>query len=136
MTEEGDAGTAPCSVVTTGQWIGPADRPLMSWLTAPVGATGSVGVVLVPPLGYEYWTSHRTLRTLAERLAQNGCLALRFDLDGTGDSAGDQWDPSRLEHWTAGVGHAADALRGSASTRWWSSDCGSAPHSRCCTARR
>jgi dienelactone hydrolase len=83
----------------------------MSWLTAPVGATGSVGVVLVPPIGYEYWTSHRTLRTLAERLAENGCLALRFDLDGTGDSAGDQWDASRLEHWTAGVGHAADDLR-------------------------
>ena len=41
---------------------------------------------VLPPVGYEYWSSHRSLRTLAERLAQNGCLALRFDFDGTGDS--------------------------------------------------
>ena len=70
-----------------------------------------MGVVIVPPVGYEYWTAHRTLRTLAERLAAEGCLALRFDFDGTGDSAGDQWDPDRVEAWLSGLDHAADALR-------------------------
>ena len=79
----------------------------MAWLTRPVDGIGDVGVVIVPPLGYEYWSSHRTLRTLAERLAQNGCLALRFDFDGTGDSAGDQWDPARLEAWQSNIGQAA-----------------------------
>ncbi len=83
----------------------------MSWLTAPVGSSSSVGVVIVPPIGYEYWSSHRTLRTLAERLAGRGCCALRFDFDGTGDSAGDQWDPARVRAWLNGVDHAADALR-------------------------
>ena len=78
---------------------------------------GDVGVVIVPPIGYEYWSSHRTLRTLAERLARNGCLALRFDFDGRGDSAGDQWDPARLEAWQSNIGQAADALRGWGVTR-------------------
>ena len=83
----------------------------MSWLTAPVGSSSSVGVVIVPPIGYEYWSSHRTLRTLAERLAGHGCCALRFDFDGTGDSAGDQWDPTRVRAWQNGVDDADDALR-------------------------
>lgn len=89
----------------------------MAWLSAPVGGAGATGAVIVPPVGYDSWTSHRTLRTLAERLAENGCFALRFDFDGTGDSAGDQWDPARLETWTAGVAHAADALRERGVTR-------------------
>ncbi len=112
MTQNDDVTTMLRPVVTSGQWIGPSDRPLMSWLSTPADGTGAVGVVIVPPVGYEYWTSHRTLRTLAERLAQNGCLVVRFDFDGTGDSAGNQWDPGRVQAWAAGVGHAADALRG------------------------
>jgi dienelactone hydrolase len=104
-------------IVTSGQWIGPPERPLMAWLTQPADGIGELGVVIVPPVGYEYWSSHRTLRTLAERLAQNGCLALRFDFDGTGDSAGDQWDPARLEAWQRNIGQAADALRGWGVTR-------------------
>jgi dienelactone hydrolase len=98
-------------IETSGRWIGPAERPLLSWVTVPVGCLGAVGVVVVPTVGYEYWTSHRTMRTLAERLGAQGCIALRFDLDGTGDSGGDQWDPARVAAWRSGVGHAATALR-------------------------
>ncbi len=111
MTESSEATTVLHPVETSGQWVGPLERPLMSWLTTPVGVSGSVGVVIVPPIGYEYWSSHRTLRTLAERLAERGCHVLRFDPDGTGDSAGDQWDPARVEAWRRSVDHAADALR-------------------------
>jgi alpha-beta hydrolase superfamily lysophospholipase len=99
-------------VATTGQWIGSPERPLMSWLTEPVEGGGELGVLIVPPVGYEYSSAHRTLRTLAEGFAQQGCRALRFDFDGTGDSAGDQWDPGRLETWRADVVQAAAALRG------------------------
>ena len=98
-------------LATTGQWIGPSERPLMSWLTAPVESASGVGVVIAPPVGYEYWSAHRTLRTLAERLAARGHCALRFDFDGTGDSAGDQWDPSRVQAWQMGIDLAAQALR-------------------------
>jgi alpha-beta hydrolase superfamily lysophospholipase len=111
MTDGSEASTVRFQVATSGRWIGPEERPLMSWLTEPVGGAGAVGVVLAPSVGYEYWSAHRTLRTLAERLAAQGCRVLRFDYDGTGDSAGDQWDPHRLEAWKLSLGNAADALR-------------------------
>jgi len=85
---------------------------MMGWLTQPGSGTGTVGVAIVPPLGYEYWTSHRALRTLAERLASQGCSVLRFDLDGTADSAGGPADPDRLAAWQASVGVATGFLRG------------------------
>lgn len=117
MTDSSTAVTALHPVRTSGRWIGPTVRPLMSWVTEPVGTSASVGVVIVPPFGYEYWSSHRTLRTLAERLAEQGCLVLRFDFDGTGDSAGDQWDAARLEAWRGDIGHAASALSEWGTTR-------------------
>jgi alpha-beta hydrolase superfamily lysophospholipase len=104
-----DARSQP--IETVGRWMGSEDRPLLSWLTTPEGGSGSVGVVIVPPFGYELWTSHWTLRTLAERLAAQGCSVVRFDFDGTGDSAGDQWDPDRLDRWRDDLGTAATSLR-------------------------
>jgi len=95
---------------TTGRWMGPHDRPLLGWLTTLAGTVGDIGVVIVPPVGYEYWTTHRTLRSLAERLARQGCTVLRVDHDGTGDSAGSQWDPDRVSCWRATIGHAAAEL--------------------------
>jgi alpha-beta hydrolase superfamily lysophospholipase len=99
------------TVVTVARWMGPSDRPLLSWVTTPLHGSGSVGVVVAPPIGYELWSSHRTLRTLAERLAAQGSTVLRFDYDGTGDSAGDQWDPARLDTWRRDLGTAAASLR-------------------------
>jgi alpha-beta hydrolase superfamily lysophospholipase len=111
MTDGSSVTTALHPVMTSGRWIGPVARPLMSWVSEPVGCSPAVGVVIVPPLGYEYWSSHRTLRTLAEHLAARGCRALRFDFDGTGDSSGDQWDPARVASWRSDIGRAAAALR-------------------------
>ena len=97
-------------------WFGPPDRPLAGWLTRPGSGPGDLGVVVVPPLGYEYWTAHRTLRTLAERLAAQGCQVLRFDLDGTGDSAGGPTDHDQLSAWRTSVRAAAAYLRGTGCT--------------------
>ena len=60
MTEGSEATTVLHAVETSGQWIGPPERPLMSWLTTPVEGPASVGVLVVPPVGYEYWNSHRS----------------------------------------------------------------------------
>ncbi len=112
MTDRSDTAGTRHPVATIGQWIGPPERPLMSWVTAPAEGWSDAGVVIAPPLGYEYWSAHRTLRSLAERLAGNGHRVLRFDYDGTGDSDGDQWDPSRVQAWQHGIDHATAALRG------------------------
>lgn len=98
-------------IETSAHWFGPADRPLLGWLTAPADGTSRAGVVLLPPIGYEYWSSHRALRMLAQRLAERGFSVLRIDYDGTGDSSGDRWDPGRAAAWRRSLSLAAAALR-------------------------
>ena len=100
------------SVRTDAFWIGPVEGKLMAWLTQPPAGPGDVGVVIVPPLGYESFTTHRTVRALAERLALIGCSVVRIDLDGTGDSWGEPWDPDRVLSWRASLHEAATFLTG------------------------
>ena len=54
---------------------------------------------------------HRSLRHVATAAAAAGIPALRFDYDGTGDSAGDDLDPARLTAWVASVHQAIDVLK-------------------------
>jgi pimeloyl-ACP methyl ester carboxylesterase len=97
-------------VSTFGTWFGAPGRPLAGWWTTPERPSRD-GVVIAAPLGYEYWSSHRSLRTLAESLARAGRNVLRFDWDGTGDSAGDVSDPGRLAAWRASLAEAVKAMR-------------------------
>lgn len=93
-----------------GSWIGPDERPIAAWWSEPAWPSRH-GVVIASPIGYEWWSTHRTLRTLAERLAARGHTVVRFDYDGTGDSAGERWDDARVEAWRASLGHAVAAMR-------------------------
>ncbi|MGB3770183.1 MAG: alpha/beta hydrolase family protein [Rhodococcus sp. (in: high G+C Gram-positive bacteria)] len=116
---------------TTGTWFGGVDDTSFGWLThstasaprpqaassAPRPQAGSsaprrCGVVIVPPIGYEYWTTHRSLRVLAERLAAEGFLVLRLDLRGTGDARGNMWDGAQsVASWRGDVANAVEELR-------------------------
>ena len=60
-------------------------------------------VVLCPPLGFDYICVYRTWRILADRLAGLGFDAIRFDYDGTGDSAGNSEEPGRPEAWLRSI---------------------------------
>jgi len=67
--------------------------------------------VLCNPFGYEAISAHRTVRHFAQALAASGTPALRFDYDGTGDSAGTDLEPDRLAAWVGSVHSAAETLR-------------------------
>jgi alpha-beta hydrolase superfamily lysophospholipase len=67
--------------------------------------------VLCPPLGHEQVHSHRTWRQLADAVAFAGFAALRFDLHGTGDSAGTAEEPDCFSAWLANLHDAIAWMR-------------------------
>ncbi len=67
--------------------------------------------MLCNPIGDDAVRAHRPLRHLAERLARAGFAVLRFDFHGTGDSAGDERQPDRVQTWLEDVRLAAAELR-------------------------
>ncbi len=91
-------------------WFGPTSRPLYGWVSRPAGGVARGGAILCPPMGEEGRAAHRTFRRLAEELAQAGIVALRFDYDGTGDSAGMQDDPGRVPAWQDSIEAARQYL--------------------------
>jgi alpha-beta hydrolase superfamily lysophospholipase len=91
-------------------WFGPDERPLFGWLHLPEGRTAHGGVVLCQPLGIEATCLYYTYRLLADRLCDLGLAVLRFDYDGTGDSAGGELDPNRLDAWLGSVHEGTDFL--------------------------
>jgi pimeloyl-ACP methyl ester carboxylesterase len=92
-------------------WFGEEERPAFGWLHLPPGGKSRGGVLVCPPIGRDYLQGHYALRLLAESLADAGFSVLRFDYDGTGNSAGDNLDPNRVESWLGTVRHAVQLLR-------------------------
>ena len=91
-------------------WFGPEQRPLFGWLSRPADGLARGGVVLCSPMGEEGRAAHRTFRRLADELAGAGFVALRFDYDGCGDSAGLLEDPARVAFWLSSVEAARQYL--------------------------
>ncbi len=92
-------------------WFGDDGHPAFGWFHYPPDTRARGGVVICHPLGQEYIDTHFALRALAERLAGAGFCAMRFDYDGTGDSAGGSDDPERVESWLQTVELAVRAVR-------------------------
>jgi alpha-beta hydrolase superfamily lysophospholipase len=92
-------------------WFGPAERPLFGWVHAPKEGMARGAAVLCPPLFLEQDIAYYSFRRLAEELAARGVLAVRFDYDGTGDSAGGDEDPGRVRAWQKSIAAAAALAR-------------------------
>lgn len=105
------AGAPPPTEVAEPVWLGAPGSAIMGWVSRPQGAADGTAVVIVAPIGYEYWTTQRTLRALAERLAGAGTLVLRYDHPATGDSEGAQTDRGLVGRWRDAVLTAADHVR-------------------------
>ncbi|AOJ02919.1 alpha/beta hydrolase [Burkholderia mayonis] len=72
------------------------------------------GAVICEALGHEALWTHKVVRALAERLADDGMWVLRFHYPSAGDSAGDDLAPGRLPASVASVRRALAVLRDSA----------------------
>ncbi len=90
---------------------GPAG-PLFGWHHLPATRTvRSTAIVVCPPFGSEYVSTHHVIRALAVELARLGFPVLRFDYHGTGDSAGAFGDSGPQFAWVGSIGAAIDESR-------------------------
>ena len=92
-------------------WFGAPEAPLFGWYHPPAGQGRDLAVVICPPFGYEAICAHRGLRALALALAAAGLPVVRFDYHGTGDSAGDDRQPDRVQAWLASIAAAVDEAK-------------------------
>jgi alpha-beta hydrolase superfamily lysophospholipase len=91
-------------------WFGDSQRPLFGWYHSPI-EHARAAVVLCNPIGHESLVLHRTYRRLAQHLATRGFATLRFDYDGTGDSAGCDEDERRVRAWLESIQRASDEVK-------------------------
>jgi alpha-beta hydrolase superfamily lysophospholipase len=94
--------------ISTPILFGPEERPLFGWVHQPDDGLQRATAILCPPVAREYISAHDTYRVLADALAERGITAIRFDYDGTADSAGGEDDPERMDAYLGSVGHAID----------------------------
>jgi alpha-beta hydrolase superfamily lysophospholipase len=92
------------------------EGPIFGWYHATSAEIQTDCVaVICGPIGYEYTRSHRSIRHLADRLAERGVPAVRFDYHGLGDSPGHEVEGDRVTYWQSSVRAAirqAKALSG------------------------
>ncbi|MGD0808483.1 MAG: alpha/beta hydrolase family protein [Acidimicrobiales bacterium] len=98
-------------------WFGLPGRPMFARWHLPEDGTARAGIVLCPPFGLEAQAAGRAYRALAAMLASEGFAVLHIDYDGTGDSAGSEDDPERVEAWQGSVRAAVELLRSSGAPR-------------------
>ncbi len=92
-------------------WFRSGKYFLLGHVDAPEKQGTRMGVVIVPPFGWEDVCSYRPLRFMAQSFAQAGIPTLRYDLPGTGDSSGDAQDAGLFDAWVQSVADAATELR-------------------------
>src|SRR5690349_23606894 len=91
-------------------YFGDPGSRLFGWIHRPTPQVRSIAVLLCNPLGDDVVRAHRSVRHLAENLCAAGFSVLRFDFHGTGDSAGTERDPGRLDAWRHDIGLPIDEL--------------------------
>ena len=82
-------------------WLqGTAGEQCFAWLHQPRRSTiKRVGILIVGPVGPEYMHSHRSIRYLADELAAQGFVSLRYDPLGMGNSSHDLADDAIADGW-------------------------------------
>ncbi len=80
--------------------------PVAGVLHDPQGPPSGLGVLFVPPLGWDDQSTFRPRRAWAAALAEDGHTVLRIDLPGTGDSGGSPQDEGLVDAWRVAIADA------------------------------
>lgn len=96
--------------------FGVPSAPLYGVLHPAAEPRGRRALLVMGPWGWEALRAHRTLRSLADKVAERGMDALRFDYSGSGDSWGDHADIS-VAGWLEDSEYALEELRATAGVR-------------------
>lgn len=92
-------------------YFGSSGKPLFGCYHVPESEPArGCGVVLCPPMGYEYILAHGAYRQLAIRLSNAGFPVLRFDFYGCGDSGG-SCEEGGICQWLADISAAIGEIR-------------------------
>jgi pimeloyl-ACP methyl ester carboxylesterase len=105
------SATHRMSASATHGWFRSGSYSLLGHIDLPPTPVMTIGVVIVPPFGWEDVCCYRPLRFLSEMFAASGMPSLRFDLPATGDSSGNPLDSGLLDTWVQSVADAAEELR-------------------------
>ena len=94
-------------------WFGSEERPLFGMFHVPESGFARAGVIVCPPFGRDYQNANYTLRCLGDEMTARGFCTLRFDYDGTGDSAGTGNETQRVRSWLDSITAAVATMRAS-----------------------
>ncbi len=92
-------------------YFGLKDKPLFGIYQAPISQSIKPSAILICyPTFQEYIRSHRSIKSLSDKLAKAGCHVFRFDYLCTGDSSGALAEAT-FDTWTNNITTAVDELR-------------------------
>ena len=95
--------TDPTPVRRDYSYIQSGDETLFAWTHSSSGKILPVTAVICNPLGVEYMSGHRSIRHLADWLANQGIETLRFDYAFTGDSTGGNFNHASIAGLVANI---------------------------------
>jgi pimeloyl-ACP methyl ester carboxylesterase len=100
-------------LTTAHRWFASGRYTLLGHVDSPdqTSHTPRLGLLIVPPFGWEDACSYRPLRVFGQALAEDGIPVLRYDLPATGDSSGTPREEALLAAWIQSVADAAEELR-------------------------
>lgn len=91
-------------------YISVNDKPIYATAFLPDALPAKNAVLLVEPFAEEKRPAFRMLVRLARKLAEMDCATLRFDLSGTGDSAGEH-EEATWNAWLDDANKAAETVK-------------------------
>lgn len=80
------------------------DTKIFTWMHIPDTLTHNHAFIIVGAIGPEYMHTYRSIRLLADRLAETGCITVRYDPVGMGNSSSNLEEQDIWNKWVSTPG--------------------------------